>query len=88
MKFESTLALINTDGFEVTNNNNELLQATIDELGLATMTADQAQDLRNQFVIKFTETFTDRDERIDNMTKLSYVTAVIDQHIFRNGGIV
>jgi hypothetical protein len=88
MNFFTTLSLIETDGFEVLNNNGELFDAVTTTLELTKLDPIQLQVLRNQFVEKFFTAFSDKEDRWDNTTRLSYVTAVIDHHIFHQGGIV
>jgi hypothetical protein len=81
MRIFDTMALVEVQGLTVVNNNEVTFAKVAQSLELLDKTAEQAHNIRNEFVKKFNEVFAGQNDRFEEMTILSYVTGVIDYYL-------
>jgi hypothetical protein len=80
MIFE-TMSLVEVKGVTVANNNAITFAKVANSLELLDKTAEEAHNIRNEFVGKFYEVFGQTKDRFEEMIILSYVTGVIDYYL-------
>lgn len=78
--YEVALMLPELKGFTVINDSAELFDNITGLLDIANKTAEETIAIRNDYVQWFVEYRKDKDVDI---TRLSYVTAVIDYNLIR-----
>jgi hypothetical protein len=81
LRIFDTMSLVEVQGLTVVNNNQATFAKVANSLDLLDKTAEQAHNIRNEFVKKFYEIFAGQKDRLEEMTILSYVTAVIDYYL-------
>jgi len=81
MKIFDIMSLVEVQGLTVTNNNAITFAKVANCLELLDKTAEEAHNIRNEFVGKFYEVFGQVKDKFEETIILSYVTGVIDYYL-------